>query len=97
MRYNITIQIRAKEEFFDAMRWYEMQRKGLGDELELCFEETLEILRRNPLYEIRHNNVRILNIRRFPYQVVYTVEGNQIDVISFYHAHRDPENWKNLK
>jgi len=94
MEFDVVIKTDAELEILEAVVWYDSKRPGLGNELILCLESGLEILKRNPYFEIRHNQNRILNIKRFPYQVVYYVEGNTIYVTSFFHANRDPEIWQ---
>lgn len=92
--FAIEISELALLDFEEAYYWYEEQREGLGENLSLCFDEGLEILQRNPYFEVRERNIRTLNIRRFPYQIVYRVDVNTIQVIAFFHAHRNPSIWK---
>jgi len=95
MAFKIEIERLAEEEFLEAVLYYEMQRSGLGNDLILCYEEALATIIRNPFFEVRIENVRLYNIRRFPYQIIYYIENESIFIIGFFNAHRDPIQWQN--
>jgi hypothetical protein len=96
--YRVEVSEYAVLDFEEAYLWYEEKRLGLGDYLSICFEEALESLRRNASYEVRYKGVRILNIKRFPYQIVFRiVDKNTLRVIAFFHAKRNPSVWKGRK
>jgi hypothetical protein len=84
----------AGTQLLEAMLWYESKRSGLGDELYLCFEEGLNSICRNPFFEDRYKGLRVYNIHRFPYQIIYSIEVETIMVVAFFHAKRNPEIWK---
>jgi plasmid stabilization system protein ParE len=95
--FEIELSDFALLDFEEAYLWYEEQRSGLGDDMLLCFEESIEIIKRNPHFEIRGLDVRVLNIRRFPYQIVYRIIENKIRIVAFFHAKRNPSVWKKRK
>ncbi|MBL0308709.1 MAG: type II toxin-antitoxin system RelE/ParE family toxin [Bacteroidetes bacterium] len=92
--FRIKVSEFALLDFEEAYYWYEEQRKGLGDDLGLCFDEGLEIISRHPYFEEREKEIRILNIRRFPYQIIYRITGEMIEVVAFFHGHRNPRVWQ---
>lgn len=94
MGFKVVFTTDAEYEFLDAVAWYELQRSGLGSDLILCVEEAFEVLSRNPYFEIRYNESRVYNIRRFPYQLIFFTEGDNVFVTSFFHAHKDPDKWR---
>lgn len=79
--------------------WYEKQREGLSYDFELCLEESVSQIFRNPkLFQIRYKKGKVRFIKRFPYGVHYTEYGNEIIVIGVFHTSRSPINWsKRLK
>ncbi len=98
MIYTYRVLSSATDEILVAALWYEDKRIGLGDELVLSFEASLNDILRNPFaYRIRYKNLRILNIQRFPYQIVYFVEEKQVTVISFHQSKKNPKRWKRRK
>jgi toxin ParE1/3/4 len=85
----------AEEDLADAKRWYDRQRRGLGQDFLLCVEEALERIRRIPqgASEVLPG-VRRVVVRRFPYGVFYRVDPDQIAVIAVYDSRRDPRGWQ---
>ena len=96
MSFDYKIEDVAGAQVLEAMLWYENHRQGLGDELYLCFEEAIQIICRNPFYENRYKGLRIYNIHRFPYQIVYKIEVEMVIILAFFHARRDPKKWQKL-
>jgi len=45
-------------------------------------------------YNLVHKSVRRAIVRRFPYYVIHTVDGDQVQLIACLHASRSPEAWK---
>ena len=48
MTYTLLIRPEAEADMAEAQRWYDQQRKGLGDAFLLCVEEALRRIRRTP-------------------------------------------------
>lgn len=96
MRFDVVIESVAGAQLLEAALWYNEKRSGLGEELILCFEEAVDVLSRNPFFEVRYRNLRIYNIKRFPYQIVYLMEVEHVKIVAFFHASRDPKEWKKL-
>lgn len=92
MKRAILFRPEAEAELEDALRWYEKRRGGLGSDLLLCIEETLEKVRRTPeIYPVVHANVRRALVHRFPYGIFFVDEGETIDVVAVFHGSRDPQ------
>ena len=88
----------AERDLTEAYGWYEDQRVGLGEEFLSCVEAAIESVKRNPeMYERLHGEVRRVLTRRFPFGIFFIFEGNQIVVISVFHASRDPKKWEDLQ
>jgi toxin ParE1/3/4 len=94
MKFKYRIDEVAAAQLLDAALWYEEKRQGLGDDLILCFEEGIEIICNSPFFEERYLNFRLYNIHRFPYQIIYYIEGDFIVLAAFFHAKQDPKKWK---
>ncbi len=84
----------AGAQLLEAAAWYEEKRAGLGNDLILCFEEGIETIWHSPFLEERYRHLRLFNIKRFPYQIIYSVENDLVTVVAFFHAHRNPTVWK---
>lgn len=94
MKFEVSFEEEAEREYLEAIEWYEKESAGLGLQLLLEVEDTLNTLRQNAYFEIRYLDLRLLNVKRFPYQIIYRLRENQIIIVSFFHGHRDPEIWK---
>jgi hypothetical protein len=98
MNFKYRILDVAANEILEAAIWYDDKRKGLGDDLIFCFESQLNYLLNNPEhFQIRHKHLRLVNIKRFPYQIVYYLEKDLITIVAFFHAKRNPKQWKKRK
>ena len=74
---------RSKDDVEIAFMWYEIQRRGLGFEFLDCVEMSLSnILKFPEMHKICYSIFRRCVIRRFPFSIFYTIEGEKI-VINF--------------
>ena len=95
MTYSLIVEPAAEQDLHQAYRWYQKQRKGLGDEFLLEFDSSLSKICENPFANlIIYKNVHRFLIRRFPYGIFYIVEGESIFIIAIQHKRRDPNSWK---
>jgi toxin ParE1/3/4 len=86
----------ALAELFDAIQYYESQRKDLGLEFQAevlhLFKEVGEHPMRWPVSSRRTRRHRSL---RFPYAVIYRLEGtSHIHVVAIMHGARKPGYWR---
>jgi len=94
MQYSITFSEEAEEDIFSAYLWYEQQREGLGHEFKNAVKNASLSIQSNPLfYSFRSENIRGCKTKRFPYLILFFVEGNNILVISVFHDSRKPLNY----
>lgn len=91
----VRIRPEAEADIQDAYKWYESQRKGLGESFLLCIEEALSRASRKPnIYSIVYKNVRRILIHRFPFGVFFVEGKDYISVLAILHARRNPRMWK---
>ena len=85
----------------EAASWYEAQREGLGSEFREAFGRSLDVLREglvtgtlwpSPLGE---RGIRRIQMRRFPYHVVFVVREPGVIVLAVAHQRRRPGYWRN--
>ena len=95
MKFNFGLFSEAELEILHAALWYENKREGLGEDLILSYEAALNYIVTNPfLYQIRYRNLRFANVYKFPFQIIYFVEGSMITIVAFRHC---KQNTKTLK
>lgn len=84
----------AEEELDDAVDWYNQQTEGLGkdflDEMDRAIRRSVAFPYSSP--EIEPGLRRCL-LARFPYGVIYGLEGNALIVVAVAHLHRQPRYW----
>ena len=90
-KYQLNFLPLAEEELYQALLWYEEQRKGLGLRFATAVEAALESVKRTPmLFPKVYQSIRRARVKRFPYGIFFELDGRQIIVSAVYHARRDP-------
>lgn len=84
----------ADQELADAVAWYDQQADGLGRDFLDELDRAIRRLAAFPLScpEIESGLRRCL-LTRFPYGVIYGLEGDTIIVVAVAHLHRQPRYW----
>jgi plasmid stabilization system protein ParE len=84
----------AQRELDDAVAWYDEQAAGLGleflDELDRAVRRVLDFPLSFPAIE---RNIRRCRLARFPYGLIYGVDGGTIVLLALAHLHREPRYW----
>lgn len=84
----------AEEELQLALRFYEQRRRGLGRDFLSEVRDVVDRLLRHPeAAPAILKGVRRAGVRRFPYDVVYRIKPDSIEVIAIMHQRRAPEYW----
>jgi toxin ParE1/3/4 len=87
----VTYTQAAEAEVGTIFRTYEDERDGLGIEF---LDEILRVeqhLSYNPaLYQRVDGSLRRAVLRRFPYGLLYVIDGAEVVILSCYHLHRRP-------
>jgi toxin ParE1/3/4 len=86
---------KASDELIDAARFYERRETGLGNRFLDAVESSLAILKRNP--EIGFSDDigrRRWLVHRFPYIIIYRIDGDIIHILAVAHTSRKPGYWK---
>lgn len=82
----------ADQELDDAYVYYEDQMAGLGLRFFNEVSRTIELIQRTPMaWRKVAEHTRRINIKRFPYFILYIFEKNTIFITCIAHAHRDPK------
>lgn len=82
----------AVEDLEKARAWYEGQRAGLGDEFVDAIDRAVRQIRAFPsAHPVVHRDIRRYLVARFPYCAFYRTQDDDVVVLAFLHAARDPE------
>jgi len=88
---NVILIPPADKELDDAIKFYNNQLPGLGDQFYNEFLATINLLKRTPFgWRKVGENTRRINIKKFPYLVLYVVDRDDILVTCVAHQHRNP-------
>jgi toxin ParE1/3/4 len=90
----LIIRPEAEAELGEAFEWHESRVQGLGSEFLLAIDATLAAILRNPLqHPLVHKAVRRALLRRFPYEIFFTLGDQHIVILAVFHAKRNPKRW----
>jgi hypothetical protein len=85
---DVSVEIRA------SYSWYQELAEGLGDdfldELESAYEAILEFHQTWPFFQ---KGFRRFLLSRFPFSVIYRMNGDTIYIVAVMHHSRKPGHW----
>ena len=81
----------AKQEYFDAIRFYGKAAERFSDALAACIQKIQE-----PPTRFRQiaPNIRTCRVGKFPYQLLFTLKEDRVYIIAVKHDRRDPDYWR---
>ena len=90
----VRLDLAAKKEIRQAALFYEDCRDGLGQEFLDAIESALEQIQQHPtIWRVLKGRFRRYLLQRFPYGVIYALEGEVIYVAAVMHLKRKPGYW----
>jgi len=85
----------AKEEFFEAINYYEECQGGLGLEFAKEIYSTIQRIIHFPeAWSKMSENTRRCLVNRFPYGIIYNVCDEEIVILAVMQLNREPGYWK---
>ncbi|MCD4804330.1 MAG: type II toxin-antitoxin system RelE/ParE family toxin [Desulfobacterales bacterium] len=85
----------ADEEFREAARYYEHECPGLGLTFIAAVHKAISWIMGNPMAATPvGSGIRSKVVGRFPYSILYAVEGNVLVIIAVAHQRRRPGYWR---
>lgn len=94
MKYSLTISPQAEKKVNNAFHTYQNKAPPKGMDLLSALDDKLEVIQQNPyLYQVRFDEVRTVQLKRFPYTVVYRIKESEVQIINFAHAASDSNRW----
>lgn len=85
----------ARNEFFEAINYFEDCRNGLGLEFSKEVFSTIQRIIHFPFAwsDFSENTKRCLT-KRFPYGVIYQIIEDEVIIIAIMQLNREPDYWK---
>ena len=87
----------ASYEFRESVEWYESKAQGLGLKFTDEIDSTIERIKLNPdLYQSITENIRKIQVNKFPYSVFYKIEDDILVILRIFHSKRKPMKWHDI-
>jgi plasmid stabilization system protein ParE len=87
----------AEREVADAFDYYESQSEGLGrrmtGEIREALAGILDFPEAHPIFDPVH---RKRNLKKFPYGIIFRIEGEEVVFVACSHLRSDPAKWREL-
>jgi plasmid stabilization system protein ParE len=94
---NLTFSIVAVREIETAADYYEKQEAGLGLRFVHELNHAIKFILQFPnAWSPVSKRARRCGLRRFPYNVIYSVQEDTVAIVTVVHQRRDPEKWQTL-
>ena len=85
----------AREEFQEAVVFYDNRKAGLGSEFaEEVRKAIARIIPYPEAWSPISRRTRRCRVNRFPFGVIYQVLGNTLLIIAIMHLHQEPNSWR---
>jgi toxin ParE1/3/4 len=95
MAYRLKIEPEAELDLLRAYLTYEAAQHGLGRRFLSRVQDVVDRIAASPeVHAVTYMNVRQTLVRKFPYIVCYTLEGQVVNVVAVFHTSRDPKGWQ---
>jgi len=93
--WRIEVSSEAELDIFEAALRYEREQATLGVQFEADLDRVFSRLSENPLqFPLIEAEARRALLRRFPYDVFFTINDDTVLVLAVLHLHRHPDTWK---
>jgi hypothetical protein len=95
MSYKIVIEPRAIIDIQAAVDYYDFKQIGLGEYFYTTLEEHIDVLKINPLFQVRYKDYHGLPIKKFPFIIFYFVDEEKkiVYIISIFNTFLNPNKY----
>ena len=92
---NYSFSESAYKDLEESELHYNNERFGLGEEfLDEVYSAILHICDDPSIWQNIHREVQRYSLKRFPFKIIYRVEGEQVEIVAINHNKRHPKYWK---
>ncbi len=97
MKYEIIIDSRVLEDFAEAFEYYNKISCSLSTDFNLNFLSALDKILLHPKnYFQISTKLRRITLKKYPYMLIYQIEGNKVKVRALFHQSIRPSKLKRL-
>ena len=88
----------ARDDFYNAVEWYDRERLGLGANFSRAVEDAVKRAAEAPDHgALMGTELRRVLVDVFPYAVVYAAESTRLFIVAVAHFRRRPGYWKHRR
>lgn len=85
----------ARRELREAVTYYNEEKPGLGRCFALEVKSTISRIKAHPLLWTKiSRRLRRCRLKKFPYSLLYYLEGERIIIVVVMHDQRNPTHWQ---
>ena len=94
-QFQVLVLPAAQADLREAQAWYDTQARGLGQQFLNEVGLQMGRLADDPLrFSAVLDDIRRVRLNRFPYVLLYRVQGAVVAVMACFHARRNPVVWR---
>jgi hypothetical protein len=93
MGFEIVVLNRAYGEIDEALEFYSNVSDQISKKFMFDLQRCWKSLEKNPFFEMRHKDFRVVHLKKFPFIVVFTIDEKRklVRIYSVFHTSQDPE------
>ncbi len=93
--YSVKLNPTAINNLKKNYNWYTNKKQQLGVEFLNEVDNKIASLTINPHYAIRFKNVRVINLNKFPYIILFRVNEEKllVSVLAIFHTSQNPKKY----
>jgi toxin ParE1/3/4 len=93
MRFKVTIVPDAMDDMRLAAKWYNKQKKGLGNEFVARVKECEDVLKINPYFFKRYKQIHTLPLKQFPFLIHFSINesAKKVTILAILHTSMYPK------
>ncbi|APA93068.1 type II toxin-antitoxin system RelE/ParE family toxin [Myroides odoratimimus] len=95
MTYNIVILPSAIHDLDAIFEYYFLISKRILNSFKKEFDKTLKVLKSNPFFQIRYNDIRAISIKKFPYVIFFRVDPykQMIHIVAVFNTSQNSDKY----
>lgn len=92
MKYRLKLTPAAYSDIRKGFDYYNSQQKGLGQRFASVIKDTLANIKKMPFSaSVAYDDIRYKVIDKFPYVILYTIQGNFVSVLRVFNTYQKAE------
>lgn len=93
MVFKFKIEPEVYNEIQESIDYYNKKRIGLGKKFWIETNNTFNVIRKNPYFQIRYANVRCVPLKKFPFMIHFTLDEIKKEIIirSIINTYKNPD------